>query len=337
MQENGDDIYPVWDEHGDLIGLGRRYETTDPVTDIKTIHFDFYHADSIILGSQEDGGPWVTEIKVGYSFLPIVYHEQKRPEWANIQPLANREETNLSNLADTNDYYGDPTMVVEGEAESLPSQGEVAKVIQVKGGDQGQRGSVSFAQPDAMVESKKLEFDRLKQEQFDITNTPDISFNTMSQLMSNGTSGIALRLLFMGPQMKGNKAQKRLKEMLTRRNSVIRKMLISFSPEDFKDMDDVIPAIKIKDALPVNKEELISHVTSMVNAKLLSRKTAMQMLGEVTDIEAEQRQILEEARQDQEFQNKHVENNISIRNNLYIIVFVYIKSVLYLCLTQVRK
>lgn len=306
-KENGDDIYPVWDEHGDLIGLGRRYETTDPVTDIKTIHFDFYHADHIILGSQDDGGPWVTETKEGYGFLPIVYHEQKRPEWANIQPLANREETNLSNLADTNDYYGDPTMVVEGEAESLPSQGEVAKVIQVKGGDQGQRGSVSFAQPDAMVESKKLEFDRLKQEQFDITNTPDISFNTMSQLMSNGTSGIALRLLFMGPQMKGNKAQKRLKEMLTRRNNVIRKMLISFSPEDFKDMDDVIPAIKIKDALPVNKEELISHVTSMVNAKLLSRKTAMQMLGEVTDIEAEQRQILEEARQDQEFQNKPAE------------------------------
>src|SRR5690606_30901722 len=80
-KENGDDIYPVWDEHGDLIGRGRRYETTDPVTDIKTIHFDFYHADHIIVGSQDDGGPWVTEIKEGYGFLPIVYHEQKRPEW----------------------------------------------------------------------------------------------------------------------------------------------------------------------------------------------------------------------------------------------------------------
>jgi len=35
-KENGDDIYPVWDQHGDLIGLGRKYETTNPITDIKT-------------------------------------------------------------------------------------------------------------------------------------------------------------------------------------------------------------------------------------------------------------------------------------------------------------
>ncbi len=306
-KENGDDIYPVWDEHDNFAALGRKYETTNPIDQTKTAHFDFYTADKWFMGSQKDGGDWIVEEKVGYGFLSIIYHTQGRPEWANIQPLADREETNTSNIADTNDFYGDPTMVIEGDAESLPSKGEVAKVIQVKG-ENGSRGSVSFAQPDAMVDSKKMEFDKLKQEQFDITNTPDISFNTMSQLMSNGTSGIALRLLFMGPQMKGNKAQKRLKEMLTRRNNVIRKMLVSFSEADFKDMDDVIPTIKIKDALPVNKQEVISNVTSMVNAKLLSRKTAMTLLGEVTDIEAEMEQILKEQREQQEFSNVQREN-----------------------------
>lgn len=308
-KENGDDIYPIWDQHGGLAGLGRAYTIINPITEVKTLHFDFYSSEKIILGSQEDGGEWQTEPKEGYGFLPIVYHEQKRPEWSNVQPLSDREETNTSNLADTNDYYGDPAMIVEGEAESLPSRGEVAKVIQVKGTD-NQRGSVSFAQPDAMVESKKMEFDRLKQEQFDITNTPDISFNTMSQLMSNGTSGIALRLLFMGPQMKGNKSQKRLKEMLTRRNNVIRKMLISFSPEEFKeDMDDVVPNIKIKDALPVDKQEVIGNVTKMVEAKLLSRKTAITMLGEVTDVDAEMKQILEESKQEQELASMSREKN----------------------------
>lgn len=296
-KENGDDIFPVWDEHDGLIAFGRGYQTVNPITDIKTKHFDFYTSDKIVLGRQADGADWTIEAKEGYGFLPIIYHAQKRPEWANIQPLADREENNVSNLADTNDYYGDPTMVVEGEAESLPSKGEVAKVMQVKG-ENGGRGSVSFAQPDAMVDSKKMEFDKLKQEQFDITNTPDISFNTMSQLMSNGTSGIALRLLFMGPQLKGNKNQKRLKEMLVRRLNVIKKMLISFSPAEFEGMEGVLPSIKFKDALPVNKTELIGDVSKMVSSKLLSRKTAMTMLGEVSDVEAELEQILEETKQD---------------------------------------
>ncbi|MFD2597343.1 phage portal protein [Sphingobacterium corticis] len=295
-KENGDDIFPVWNEHDELVAFGRRYESTNPITDIKTLHFDFYTADLIVLGKQEDGGEWQLDPKDGYGFLPIIYHSQKRPEWSDIQPLADREENNTSNLADTNDYYGDPAMVVEGEAESLPSKGEVAKVIQVKGTSDGGRGSVSFAQPDAMVESKKMEFEKLKQEQFDITNTPDISFNTMSQLMSNGTSGIALRLLFMGPQLKGNKAQKRLHEMLVRRINVIKKMLISFSEAELSEMKNVNPAINFKDALPVNKQELIGNVTSLVNAKLLSRKTAITMLGEVSDVEAELNQILEETR-----------------------------------------
>ncbi|PVH26314.1 phage portal protein [Sphingobacterium corticibacter] len=295
-KENGDDIFPVWNEHNEFVGLGRKYERTNIITDLKTLHFDFYTGETIIFGRQQDGESWESVVREGYGFLALIYHSQPRPEWSDTQPLSNREETNFSNIADTNDYYGDPAMVVEGEAESLPSKGEVAKVIQVKGTSDGGRGSVSFAQPDAMVESKKMEFEKLKQEQFDITNTPDISFNTMSQLMSNGTSGIALRLLFMGPQLKGNKAQKRLHEMLVRRINVIKKMLISFSTAELSEMKNVNPAINFKDALPVNKQELIGNVTSLVNAKLLSRKTAITMLGEVSDVEAELNQILEETR-----------------------------------------
>lgn len=304
-KENGDDIYPIWDEYDDLVGFARRYESTNLITDIKSLHFDIYVVGNIILGTQEDGKEWKTEEKEGYNFLSVVYHQQKRHEWANVQPLSNREENNISNLGDTNDYYGDPAMIIEGEADSLPSQAEVAKVIQVKG-ENGARGSVSFAQPDAMVESKKLEFEIIKQEQFDITNTPDISFNTMSKLMSNGTSGIALRLLFMGPQMKGNKAQKRLHEMLARRINVIKKMLIEFDPS-LADLISVNPGIKFKDALPVDKGEIIGHVTKMVAARLMSRKTAMLILGEVSDVEQELTQILEEAKADQELNPKNDE------------------------------
>lgn len=298
-KENGDDIYPVWNEHKELIGFGRKYTSTDPVTNEKTLHFDFLTKDKIILGTQDSKGEWTKVERDGYGVLPIIYHEQKRPEYANVQPLSNREETIISNMGDTNDYFGDPAMIVEGDAESLPSKGEVAKVIQVTGTD-GQRGSVSFAQPDAMVESKKMELEILKQEQFDSTYTPDISFNTMSRLMSNGTSGIALRLLFMGPQLKGNKSQKRLHEMLTRRINVIKKMLLNFSPVELAGITNINPSIIFKDALPVNKQELITNVTAQVNAKIMSRKTAMTILGEVSDVEAELNQILEETKQDRE-------------------------------------
>ncbi len=309
-KKNGDDIYPIWDEHDDFIGLGRKYTTTDPVNDIKTLHFDLYTADVIIFGKQTDGGNWELDPKDGYGFLSLVYHSQDRPEWADVQPLSDREENNLSNLSDTNDYYGDPAMVVEGDADTLPSKGEVAKVIQVKG-ENGARGSVTFAQPESMVESKSLEFERIKQEQFDITNTPDIGFSTMSKLMGNGTSGIALRLLFMGPQMKGNKSQKRLKEMIIRRLNVVKNMLIEFSPEELADMINVRPNVKFKDALPVDKGEVIGNITKMVSAKLMSRRTAMTLLGEVSDVDAELAQIQEETKQDLALSQSIVEKNIS--------------------------
>jgi len=290
---NGDEIYPIWDGHGGLLALGRGYSAADPLTGERTRRFDLYAADATLLGKQSDGGAWEVERLPGRGFLPVVLHGQERPEWADVQPLADREEANLSNLADTNDYYGDPAMVVEGEAESLPAKGEVAKVIQVRPGPDGGRGSVSFAQPDAMVESKKLEMDTLRREMLDLTMTPDIGFSTMARLMGSGTSGIALRLLFMGPAMKGLRGRKRLAEMLARRNAVIMKFIDSYAPGRYARA--ALPAVRFADALPVDRGEQVRDTVAMVNAGLMSRRTAMSILGAVPDPEAELERIREEA------------------------------------------
>jgi len=291
-KKNGDDLYPLWDGHGGLLALGRGHATADPLTGERTARFGLYTADAVLLGARAGDGAWEVERLPGRGFLPVVLHGQERPEWADVQPLAEREEANLSNLADTNDYYGDPAMVVEGEAESLPAKGEVAKVIQVRPGPEGGRGSVSFAQPDAMVESKKLEMDTLRREMLDLTMTPDIGFSTMAALMGSGTSGIALRLLFMGPAMKGLRGRRRLAEMLARRNSIIRRFIDSYAPGRYARA--AAPEVRFADALPIDRGEQVRDTVAMVQAGLMSRRTAMSLLGAVPDPEAEMQRIREE-------------------------------------------
>lgn len=164
----GDDLYPVFDEFGDMIAFGRGYETLNK--DGKTIkYFDLYTAERFYFNKHENG-QWTslneagTEYVSGYDGglasvfgkIPVIYYSQPLTEWDDVQELIERLETMISNHSDTNDYFGSPIVVASGKVEGFATKGETGKLLQADNG-----AKVEYLTYDFLPESVKLEMDNL--------------------------------------------------------------------------------------------------------------------------------------------------------------------------------
>ncbi|HCN84027.1 MAG TPA: hypothetical protein DIT07_10475, partial [Sphingobacteriaceae bacterium] len=109
----GDDLYPVFSPEGDMIAFGRGYKIK--VDDKDEEHFDLYTDTTTYLGANETGGWIVTTEKNVLGKIPVIYYSQPKPAWDDVQTMIDQLETVISNMSDTNGYFGDPMIIIEGE------------------------------------------------------------------------------------------------------------------------------------------------------------------------------------------------------------------------------
>lgn len=284
---NGDKLKAIFDEYNDLVAFIRGYEVDGEE------RADVYTEDRIISYIKPKNGEW--EVKEGgdkpnpYKAIPIIYHSQERPEWSDVQPLISRKETKLSNFGDSNDAFGNPALVAEGDVENLPDRGSAVKQYQVQ-----EKGSVKYLAHDGASENSNKEFEILDNEIHAGTHTPDISFNTMKGILGTGTSGIALKLLFMDPQMKASDKQEAFGEMIQRRLNLIMKMLISFNETALGDGAGLSVSPKFRPYMPINDVEFNELLIKAYEAGMISEKTMIEMSSLVADAEKEIEQIKKE-------------------------------------------
>jgi len=194
----GNTFYPVYDRYGDMIAFGRGYTIQEGEKKIQ--YLTLYTAESINTYVKGEDG-WVLEKGEANVLgkIPLVYYAQQRTEWQDVQWAIERLETLLSNFADTNDYFGSPMVVVEGEIEGFATKGESGKVLVTKGGD------VKYLTWDHAPEAIRLEIDTLLDFIYSMTQTPNITFKEMKGL--GQLSGIAIKLLFMDAHGKAKDKQ----------------------------------------------------------------------------------------------------------------------------------
>jgi hypothetical protein len=101
----------------------------------------------------------------------------------------------LSNFADTNDYHASPKIFVQGKVIGFTRKGEAGAIIEGENGATAQYLAWQNA-----PESVKLEIETLLRMIYTITQTPDISFDTVKGI--GAISGVALQLLFMDAHLK---------------------------------------------------------------------------------------------------------------------------------------
>lgn len=285
----GDKLYPYFSEDGDLIAFSREYVIKDQ-KGVEHRYFETY-TDAQHYRWTLETESWVLlegfpkENVIGK--IPVVYGCQPEVEWADVQNLIDRLEKLLSNFADTNDYHASPKIFTKGEIHGWSKKGESGAVIE--GDENADAKYLSWAQA---PESVKLEIETLLRLIYTMTQTPDISWDSVKGL---NVSGVALKLLFMDAHLKVQDKCEIFDDYLQRRISIIQAFLKQMGTKE-KDFADACDSLTIEPEItPFMIEDEAGTVNLLTaatgNKAIISRKTAVQTLGWVNDVEAEIEEI----------------------------------------------
>ena len=154
--------------------------------------------------------------------IPIVYGHQELFETEDVDALIARLEKLLSNFADTNDYHASPKIFVKGALTGFSKKGEAGAIIEGE-----ENSDAKYLAWQNAPESVRLEIETLLKFIYTISQTPDISFDSVKGL--GALSGISLKLLFMDAHLKVQDKKEVFDEYLQRRVNVIKSYIGSFN------------------------------------------------------------------------------------------------------------
>lgn len=211
----GDTLYPYFDETGDMVAFSRLFTRQ---SGSKTVtYFETYTDEEHWMWMQGADGYVVVDgfpksLIIGK--IPIVFGNQDQTSWADVQNIIDRLEMLLSQFADTNIYHSSPKIVVKGELTGFAKKGEAGAILQLD----GDNAEAKYLSWDSAPESVKLEIQTLLTLIYTITQTPDISFDSVKGI--GNVSGVALKLMFMDAHLKVADHREVFDEYLQRRINI---------------------------------------------------------------------------------------------------------------------
>ncbi len=273
--EKGDSLYPYFDEMGDMIAFSRSYSrknASGKAIDYFETYTDTFHWLWQNAGEGfkvVDGYP--QEIPIHK--IPIVYGRQDAFETEDVDSLIDRLELLLSNFADTNDYHAAPKIFIKGELKGFSRKGESGAIIE--GEDDADAKYLSWQNA---PESVRLEVETILRMIYTLTQTPDVSFESVKGL--GAISGIALKLLFMDAHLKVQDKREVFDDYLQRRANVIKAYIGVFDKsletvcEDMDIEPDITPYM-----LTSEIDELNYWLTANGNKPIISQEESIEKAG----------------------------------------------------------
>ncbi len=286
----GDVLYPYFDEYGDLIAFSREYaivknEDKQTILEVYTekyiMKFDTSEGEPMMM----DGFP--KENPIGK--IPVIYASQDQADYEDVQILIERLEKLLSNFADTNDYHASPKIFVKGQIKGFAKKGESGAIIEGT-----ENSTAEYLSWQHAPESVKLEIDTMLRLIYTLTQTPDISFDSVKAL-SAGISGKALQMMFLDAHLKVQDKMEVFDEYLQRRLNVIKAFLVSFNKELTSSaktikLESIVTPFMIDD----EADKLDIVMTATGNKPVLSQRTGVRLAGYAVDADDEYEQIKSE-------------------------------------------
>lgn len=289
--DQGDELYPYFDETGDMIAFSRGFVRKDE-NDKDIEYFETFTSQKRYMWVKEDSDWNIVEgypkdISIGK--IPIVYGSQPEFETEDVNVLIDRLEILLSNFADTNDYHGSPKIFITGELKGFAKKGESGAIIE---GDEN--SDAKYLSWDNAPESVKLEIDTLINLIYTLSQTPDISFESVKGL--GNISGIALKMMFMDAHLKVQDKKEIFDEYLQRRASIIKTMLgeINTKYKQVADEINIEPEI-VPFMISSEIDDLEYWMTANGNKPVISHEESVDKAGLSKNVKETMRQI-EEAR-----------------------------------------
>ena len=279
-QDNGDFI-PVF-EKGSMIAFLRKFTETKSVDGkAKKVEMcELYTAEQIIYAEKTDAG-WEEEaIKNEFGKIPVVYYEQKIPEWHKVLSIIEKQEDSYSKLIDTNDYFAKPKLTVSGKISNLPEKGTVGEVLEmeiIESGDGSKvKSEAKYLTWDQRPESSKLQFDMAENYIYKFTQTADANFLNMSKASIGNLSGVALQMLMLAPIIKSLNKQEQFNEMLKRELNVVMSILSKMNAGSEKAYKDMKLKLTFNSIMPDNISEVIEDLVTATSGGIMSKETAIE-------------------------------------------------------------
>ncbi|WP_300441358.1 phage portal protein [Christiangramia sp.] len=288
---------PFFDVYGDLKLFFWEFTVDDDTT------YTWIFDDSNIYKYEDS--KYVDIEEHGFDVIPVVFLEQDEPEWWEVKEMIDRVEMIISKLAGSNNYFAFPILKMLGAMEKDADGNEKTLIDIAEDGKalmmgyaikEGQiiKGEADFLQRDTGVDSIKLEIEYLKEFIFNISQTPDLSFNNVKGI--GAISGRALLLMLQDAINKSKRKQGHYKTVIERIISVIKSGLRNTNSK--LNTEDAKFNIKFNLSLPKDlSEEVRTLVEATGGRPILSQEAGVKHSPYTEDVEKEMENLTNEEAQ----------------------------------------
>ncbi len=292
----GDDLYPLFDEYGDMTAMSVGYKRK---IGKKTVnYFDAYTADRHIKWSDANG-KWavIEDEQITLGKIPCVYVYRPTPIWEDTSKTVFEIEWALSRNGNYLRKNSKPIFVVLADdviqyGDEKNENKEFKAVMQYPKGSTAQY--VTWQQA---IENLKYYVNELRSLFFTQLQLPDWSYEKMSQ---QALSGESRKQLFIDAQMKVNDESGRILEGCDREINVVKAFMKSMLPEAYHaDIDALKVETKITPfSITDTKEKVDMLMTANGNQPIMSQRESIEEFGRSDDVDKTMQEIAEQNKLD---------------------------------------
>lgn len=292
----GDDLYPLFDEYGDMIAMSVGYTRKKGRKTVQ--YFDTYTSEKHIKWSNENGS-WqeVENEDITLGKIPGIYTWRPTPIWEDTSKTVYEIEWALSRNGNYLRQNSKPLFVVFADEaisygdEKSPNK-EFRSIMQYPKGSTAQY--ITWQQA---VENLKYYVGELRSLFFTQLQLPDWSYEKMSQ---QALSGESRKQMFIDAQLKVKDESGRLIEFFDREMNVIKAFLKVMLGEQFhKDIDALkVEMIITPFAITDEKDTINNLMAANGGEPIMSQRESIELFGHSDDVDKTLKEIAEQRKKD---------------------------------------
>lgn len=286
----GDEIYPLFDELGDMVALSVGY--TRCVGNVAVEFFDAYTAARHIKWSNA-GGEWqaVEDEENSLGKIPAIYVYRPTPIWEDTSRIVYELEEAMSRNGNYLRKNSRPLFAVFADEQIKygdEDDGAARSILQYPKGSSAQY--ITWQQA---VDNLKFYVGELRQSFFTLLQLPDWSYESMKSVPMSGESR---KQLFIDAQLKVKDESGRLLEFFDREVNVIKAFLKKCLPADYAQEVDALEVETVITPFTLTDEkDRIANLTTANGGKpLISHRESIEMFGHSADVDKTLQEIAED-------------------------------------------
>lgn len=290
----GHDLYPLFDDGGDLVAMSIGSKTADGVE-----CFDAYTADKHIQWRKAKGQQgWSLNTDETHTLGKIagVYCYRPTPIWEDTSGLVSEMEWTMSRNGNYLRRNSKPIFYIASNdnidyGQERDENKEFRTILQV-----APDARLGYATWEQAIDNLKYHVSELRQLFFTTLQIPDWSYESIK---ATPMSGEARKQLYIDCHLKVKDESGRLLEMFDREVNVVKAFLATLLPGSAAgELEALAVENEITPYTMDDEQDTLGNIALAVNNKLISRKEGIRMLGWSRDVDKTYGAIMEEAEED---------------------------------------